>query len=191
MRAVVIAVALVALALPAAAQTVEIYHRTGMIDRPFDQAWPDDGLFWHQLQPSAQFCTWVEQTAHNDANGNGLIDVCESIQLGGAWRHIDWVGPTYTLQEAGSRRTIYAEYYDTMRQNHYEIVAPPEYEGWIITTNEPLDQECQYVTIEQPPGLQGEWHVVEICTNIHTGPGSPVEKNTWGKIKSFFEGLID
>ena len=194
MRTFVIAVALIALALPASAQVMEIYELNDVPGRPFDPAWPPDGpgTTWHQMLPADMFCTSAEQTGHNDADGNGLIDACESIQLGSVWRHIEWVGPTYTLARADDTRvTIYVEYYDTARQNHYHVISPPEFECSIITTDQPLVGECQYVVIEQPYELQGDWHVERVGTNIHTGPGSPVEASTWGKMKAFFGGLID
>ena len=45
--------------------------------------------------------------------------------------------------------------------------------------------------LKATPELMGEWHVEKVATNIHTGPGSPVEPSTWGKIKSFFDKLFN
>ena len=60
----------------------------------------------------------------------------------------------------------------------------------IVHTDQPIVQVCQYIQILEPPEYAGEWHVEEIDTNIHTNGGSPVEPNTWSKIKNFFSNLL-
>jgi hypothetical protein len=72
----------------------------------------------------------------------------------------------------------------------YHVVYPPESFCTIVETYLPIEQECQFVTIEDPPEFWGEWHLITEETNIHVGTGSPAEQSTWGAIKSFFRNLF-
>jgi len=152
-----------------------------------DNAWPDDGSFWHTLHPASSFCQDVEQTGHDDANGDGMIDVCESVQLDGDWHHIDWIGPTYKLRSMDRQVDKYVEPLSE-RQHAYHEVYPTFCNE--VGTNEPITHVCQEVYIEFPPEDEGWWHVEDIRMNIRTTPESPVEPSTWTKIKRFFRDVF-
>jgi hypothetical protein len=59
-----------------------------------------------------------------------------------------------------------------------------------VHTPDEITHVCQEIYIDYPPEDEGWWHVDEIKLNIRTSPTSPVENNTWGKIKSFFRSLF-
>ncbi len=187
MRAFVTVLALAALVLPASAQ-FDIFELVPGPGRPYDPTWPPDGpgTQWHQIQPAAAFCTFGEQTDHDDADGDGQISVCDNIQIAGVWKHIEWVGPTIVIQPVGGGDMLYIEPILGGRQNEYHIIHPPEFACWIVPITGGIVSECEIVTVEPPSPHAGEWHIVEVNTNIHTNGGSPVEPNTWSKIKSFF-----
>jgi len=184
--------AVVAIAVPAVGQ--EYYYEYAPIDRAYDPTWPADGEEWHQLFPN--YCIYDEQTDHDDANGDGYIDVCEHIWINGEQHHVEWIGPTYKLvamRPSEDGRPVlpkYAEYagMEDGRQHVYHEIYPTfcnEFE-----TEEPIEYECQEIYIFYPPEDAGWWHVEEINTNIRTVPQSPVEPGTWGKIKAWFRGII-
>jgi len=164
MRTFVIAVVLVAFALPAGAFEVFELNVPG---RGYDPSWPPDGSPWHTIDP------------------------CENIQIDGVWKHIEWIGPTFTISRPGAREPILVEPIDGARQTQYHIIFPPEAFCVIVHTDQPIVEVCQYVVILEPPEYAGEWHVEEIDTNIHTNGGSPVEQSTWSQIKGWFQNLIN
>ncbi len=176
------AVALVAFALPVSAD--EVFELSSPA-RGFDPTWPPDGSGWHTLYPPDAYCTNGVQTDHDDVDGDGNMSFCDNIQIDGVWKHIEWCGPTFTLvYMGGGRQNKYVEPIEGDRQFQYHEVHPTYCD--IITTTEPLEYECQYVWIDDPPDDVGEWHVEAIDTNIRTNGGSPVEPSTWTKIKNFF-----
>ncbi|MBD3368559.1 MAG: hypothetical protein GF405_10395 [Candidatus Eisenbacteria bacterium] len=181
---IVCGAALLVLAAGAAAQEPMVLEYQGI---RADNSWPDDGSFWHTLHPASNFCEDVEQTGHDDGNGDGSIDVCESIQFGGEWHHIDWVGPTYLLRSMEGRVDIYLEPFSGRQHTYHEVY--PNYCTEVVTT-EPIEFVCQEVFIEAPPEHAGWWHVEDIKLNIRTTPESPVEDGTWTKIKRFFRDIF-
>ena len=190
MRAFVTILALAALVvftLPVSAD--EVFELPSW-DRGFDPTWPPDGVTWHTLHPPEAYCTNVVQTGHDDVDGDGNMSFCDNIQIDGAWKHIEWCGPTFTLVYiGGGRQDKYVEPIESNgRQFTYHEVYPTYCN--IITTTTPIEYVCQYVWIEDPPEDVGEWHVEAINTNIRTNGGSPVDDSTWGKIKSFFSNLF-
>ncbi len=184
---IVAAVALVAFALPVSADEIFELAAPG---RGYDPTWPPDGSGWHTLYPPADYCTNVTQTNHDDVDGDGNMSFCDNIQMDGVWKHIEWVGPTFTIFRPGAREPMLVEPIAGSRQNQYHIIFPPEAFCVIIHTDQPIVEVCQYIVILEPPEFAGEWHVEEIDTNIHTNGGSPVEPSTWSKIKSFFGNLF-
>jgi hypothetical protein len=141
------------------------------------------------MQPAADFCTWQTQTDHDDVNGDGQLSVCDNIQLDGVWKHIEWVGPTIGLERVGGGDMMYVEPIGD-RQNEYHIIHPPELACTIFTPLAgELNQPCDILIVQEGP-FAGEWHVIEISTNIHTNGGSPVDESTWGAIKRFFSNLF-
>jgi hypothetical protein len=190
MRAFVIAVLLVSFVLPAAADMAIFEYAP--INRSYDPTWPPDGATWHGIHPGATFCALADQTDHDDADGNGQIDACESIQLDGVWRHVEWIGPTITITYLtdGSRVPVMIEPVTEPGRPpapvEYHVVYPEDAFCTTIVTDVPITDVCQIVTIIEPPEYAGPWHVEEIATNIHVGSGSPVERSTWAKIKNIF-----
>jgi hypothetical protein len=193
MRVFVMVFVIAALVTPALAQDYEIFGYIAPT-RGYDPSWPPDGSDWHKIRPADVFCTYGNQDGHDDTDGDGQIDICENVMIDGVWKHIEWVGPTISLQPMEPGRpviTYMVEPVDGSRQNEYHIVHPPELFCMGLTTTNPIPLEpCSYVMVESPPELAGEYHVIEVETNIHTGGGSPVEKSTWGKIKDFFSQLF-
>ncbi|MCK4510908.1 hypothetical protein KAW64_04170 [bacterium] len=184
---IVAAVALVAFALPVSAD--EIFELVAP-PRGYDPTWPPDGSGWHGLYPPEIYCTNGVQTDHDDVDGDGNMSFCDNIQIDGVWKHIEWVGPTFTIVRMGEREPILVEPIEGSRQNLYHIIFPPEAFCVMIDTDQPIVEVCQYIVILEPPEFAGEWHVEEIDTNIHTNGGSPVEPSTWSKIKDFFGNLF-
>jgi hypothetical protein len=185
--------AVAAMVAPALAQ--EFYYEYETPARPYDPSWPGDGATWHQLYPT--YCQYDTQTDHDDADGNGSMDVCEHIWFNGERQHIEWVGPTIKLTYMGTPpdgRPVMDKYVEeaapTDRQYSYHEIYPTFCN--IIHTTTPITQECQEVWIEFPPEDVGWWHVAKIETNIRTVPDpiNPIEPNTWGKIKNFFSKLL-
>lgn len=189
MRAIVIAVLLAAMVLPAAA--FEVFDLVPPAGRQYDPTWPPDGSQWHGIYPAGIYCTYGTQTGHDDQNGDGFIDPCENIQIDGVWKHVEWIGPTITIYQPPGRNTLMVEPIAAGRQTEYHVVYPPDAYCTIIDTDQPIEQVCQYIMVLNPPEYAGEWHVEEIGTNIHTNGGSPVDDSTWGKIKSFFRDLLE
>jgi hypothetical protein len=196
-RILVTAVLLACLVLPAAAD-LGVYELTEPA-RGYDPTWPPDGANWHGIHPSDIYCSVSEQTGHDDADGNGQIDACESIELDGVWRHVEWIGPTFTLVAlAGEQERpigmimveLVAAPTRPPAPYEYHVVYPPDAYCTIIESFEPIEGVCQIVNIQDPPEFWGEWHVEAVETNIHVGTGSPVEPSTWGRLKSFFSDLL-
>ncbi|MFH1501786.1 MAG: hypothetical protein ABIG03_01935 [Candidatus Eisenbacteria bacterium] len=178
-----------AMVVPAAAQEMYFEYGAQTPSRGYDPTWPPDGSPWHELYPG--FCNTHDQTDHDDADGNGQIDACEHIWLGGERHHVEWIGPTYVLERPGTREEIYVEDGGPLgRQTHYHEIAPVFCRE--VVTQDPILDECQNVIVLEPPEHAGEWHVKEINTDIRTrpDPASPVERSTWGKIKSWFGDLF-
>ena len=193
MRALVTALALVALVPPASAE-FEIWE---LVPPPGDGGgemrstipWPADGSQWHNLRPPEIACTNGTQTGHDDQDGDGFIDACENVEIDGVWKHIEWAGPTIYLWRAGAREQLIVEPVGTPgSRTEYHVVSPLYCA--LVELPENL-QVCDYVTILNPPEFAGEWHVEEIRDNIHSNGGSPVEPSTWSQIKSWFGSLFD
>ena len=197
MRGFAIALALLmvaAMVVPALGQ-IFYYEYTPPL-RQYDPTWPPDGSGWHELAPT--YCNTATQTGHDDADGNGSMDVCEHIWFDGQRHHIEWIGPTYKLvympPPDSDRNPLEPKYAEEAilegRQYVYHEVHPVFCNTF--ETTEPITQTCQEIWIEFPPEDVGWWHVEEINTNIRTVPDpiSPVEDSTWGKIKDFFNILF-
>jgi hypothetical protein len=187
MRALAIAAVILCL-FASVAPALEIFEKVAGPVRGYDPSWPPDGDSWHQIQPADQYCTFKPQTAHDDQNGNGIIDPCENVQIGGVWKHVEWVGPTIAISKVGGTDMLLIEPVPG-RQNEYHIVYPPEFQCLIVPITGAVVQECEIVTVESGPNA-GEWHIDEINTNIHTNGSSPTERSTWARIKSFFSGFF-
>ncbi len=194
MRAFVMAVALVALVLPASAE-FEIWEYVPPVAGDgggrYDIPWPDDGVGqWHMQYPIA--CTYGTQTDHDDTDGDGFVDPCENVEIDEVWKHVEWAGPTIYLWRAGAREQLIIEPIDEPgRQTQYHIISPLAAFCQYAAISGPILQPCDYVTVLSPPEYAGEWHVEEIRNNIHTNGGSPVELGTWSRIKAFIGGLFD
>jgi hypothetical protein len=190
MRAFAIALVVMLLALPASAD-FEIWERVPGADEGGGMMrsnipWPPDGTSWHNLRPPEIACTVDVQTGHDDTNGDGFIDQCENVQINGVWKHVEWAGPTIYLWRPDTRETLIVEPVPGSRAE-YHVVSPL----YCALVELPADlQICDYVTILNPPEFAGEWHIEDIRDNIHTNGGSPVEENTWTKIKAFVGGLF-
>ena len=186
------ALAVAAMVVPSLAQ--EFSYELPTLDRGYDPTWPADGATWHQLYPT--YCQNDTQTGHDDADGNGSMDVCEHIFFNCERHHIEWIGPTYRLVQIpdAGRPPVEPKYVEETlngdRQYSYHEVYPIFCN--IIETAEPITNECQEIWIEFPPEDVGWWHVERIETNIRTVPDpvNPVEESTWGRIKAWFGNMF-
>jgi hypothetical protein len=154
-----------------------------------DVPWPADGAGqWHNIRPPELACTIGLQTGHDDQDGDGLIDVCENVQIDGVWEHIEWVGPTLYLYRPDTREQLIVEPVDPLdSRSEYHVVSPL----YCAMVELPPDlQICDYITILNPPEFAGEWHIEDIRENIHTNGGSPVQPSTWGAIKAWLGNLF-
>jgi hypothetical protein len=179
-----VAVCLLALVVPAIADDT-FYLELVQASRAFDPSWPPDGSAWHELYPV--FCTGHTQTGHDDANGNGAIDVCENIMIDGVLSHIDWIGPTFVLRKVGRDQVKYVEATIAKQHDYHEVY--PTFCN-TVTTDPPIQYVCQEVYVTFPPEDVGWWHVESIETNIITSPSTAVREDTWSRIKAFFENLF-
>ncbi len=180
---VVALVAVVALAAPAGAQL-----HLEFAGSPIRDAVPGICSEWHELFPN--FCTIHHQDGYED-NGDGVVSVCDVIILSGTRYHVDWVGPTYELEEIATGAHVYYEPTELPPPTNpfcsiWHQVAPnfclaQHVDEWIDNGDGVLS-ECDIVWIG---GL--EYHVASINLDITvTEEPSPVSNATWGAIKHLF-----
>lgn len=183
MRYCVIAIMLVALAVPAAAQ---MYLESGGPPIRYDDSIPPDGSQWHELAPV--FCNVHVQNSYED-NGDAVVSECDVIVIDGIRNHVDWAGPTYYLVAAEAPDERWLEPGEIPDEWHE--VAPNFCTYWQVLDwlDEDLDggiSFCDMVLFSD-----GWWHVEDVRLDITvTEEPSPVEPTTWGKVKSFFAELF-
>lgn len=160
--------------------------------QPLRQDIPPDGSPWHELAPN--FCVIHDQENYED-NGDGHVSACDFVTFGGQRYHVTWAGPTYYLIDHATGEEWYAEptIPDPGQNPTCEIwfeVYPNTGDEWHVDdwadNGDGVLSPCDHVWIR---GIQ--YHVHDIGLNITVEPGSPVEETTWGKMKSFFRGLVD
>jgi hypothetical protein len=138
---------------------------------------------WHELYPS--YCLVHHQDGFED-NGDGVLSPCDYIVLDGVRFHIQWVGPTYYLSNG--------EIYEPMQP---PTGADPTCEIWheiypVFSqqkhVDEWIDNGDHVLSVCDQVAIGGALaHVDRIGVNITIVPGpTPIEKNTWGRIKGFF-----
>lgn len=144
---------------------------------------------WHELYP--QYCIDHHQTSYED-NGDGEMSVCDYIYLDGERYHIEWVGPTYTLDDLGYYEPLeWWEPGSPICQEWIEIY--PEHgtihhvTGWEDGDGSGDVSVCDMIVFEDGSA----WHVGEISLNIRVVPdGSATATGTWGKVKSLFSKMF-
>jgi hypothetical protein len=180
-------VGLLALAVPASAQTLYLELGIGPVDDPI----PPNGADWHELYPT--FCTIHTQEGYGD-NGDGEVSVCDMITLSGVLYHIEWVGPTYFLYNTVTGDVMFAEPTNPDPGGNptgetWHEIAPEFCTEWTVDdwedNGDGIVSQCDIVWIGGEP-----WHIEEVNLDITVTPGSPTEKSTWGKIKGFFGDLF-
>jgi len=179
MRYVVMALLMVALAMPAAAQ---MYLEFSGSPVRYDDTVPPDGSVWHELYPV--FCNARIQDGYED-NGDGVVSVCDVIIIDGIRYHVDWAGPTYylTLAEPPSERWVEPE----GTGDFLHEVAPIFCQTWEVLEWEDNDQDGEVSYCDMLLLPDGWWHVEDVSLDITvTEEPSPVEQSTWTKIKTFF-----
>ena len=185
-----IAALLAAMWVSAAGQSIhlELVGTPGRANMPV----PPVCSTWHELNPS--YCTVHHQTGYTD-NGDGLVSVCDHIVLDGVSAHIDWVGPTYHLipmtrpvpdkylepQAPGSGRSPVCETWHEIYPNY---CLTHHVDGW-EDNGDGLLGPCDVVQLAGEP-----WHVGEIGFNIIVTPDSPVDPESWSRIKQLFRTLF-
>jgi len=155
---------------------------------------PGPNSIWHEIYPS--YCDYYQQTGYGD-NGDGIVSPCDWITLGDTRYHIVDVIPTYFFAtEDGPlifEGTIpYSdELKDPTCQTWIQVYPPEDYmrqvhvDRWVDGGDGSFNQ-CDDVEIE---GVL--LHVEGIGLDIVIGEEeNPVERGTWGNIKSFFHQLI-
>jgi hypothetical protein len=178
--AVFLAVACVlAVAAPGAAQLYLEFAGSPIRDNV-----PVDCSEWHELWPN--FCVIHHQDAYQD-NGDGAVSVCDVITLNGTRYHIDWVGPTYELENVSTSERSWWEPTGHPIDDPWHQVAPlycvtmPVIE-WLDENWDGELSECDLVFIG------GAWHhIAAINLDITvTEEPSPTNHETWSAIKSLF-----
>jgi hypothetical protein len=177
MRYVVMALMVVALAVPAVAQ---MYLESGGPPIRYDDSIPPNGSQWHELYPT--FCTPRIQNDYED-NGDGVVSACDIIVIDGIRNHVDWAGPTYYIawtQGPGERWLEPEE-----GTPFYHEVAPNFCTTWEILEWEDTDGDQEISFCDNILLSDGWWHVEDVRLDITvTEEPSPVEKGTWGWIKA-------
>ena len=149
---------------------------------------PPNCTGWHELWPS--FCTAAHQDSLDD-NGDGMLSVDDVIILDLMPYHVDWVGPTYTLDcDIQVQPTDYQDG-DPAGQTWIEMA--PNYgelwqiDEWADNGNGAVDI-CDNLVMTG--GVAGETlicHIDDISTSIHvTMVTTPVEHGSWSRFKSLF-----
>lgn len=183
------AAALAAACVPAAGQSIhlEFVGVPGRADMPV----PPVCTTWHEIYPN--HCTPHHQTGYGD-DGDGFVSVCDQIQLDGLSYHIDWVGPTYYLVGIPGRDVVmYLEPQEIPGRNPvcetwHEIY--PDYciahhiDAW-EDNGDGIVSPCDMVWLNDVP-----WHIESIGFNIIVTPDSPVEPDSWSRIKQMFRTLF-
>lgn len=182
--AVVVAlVGIVALAVPAGAQLHLEFAGSPIRNIPVGCS------EWHELFPN--FCVIHHQDAYQD-NGDGVVSVCDIIVLSGTRYHVDWVGPTYELEDMVTSDRVWYEPTDPFPPTNpvcstWHQVAPDfcmakHVDGWEDGNHDGVLNECDTVWI----GGRA-WHVAAVNLDITvTEEPSPVSHETWGVIKHLF-----
>jgi len=181
--AVVVAfIGVLALALPAAGQLYLEFAGTPIRDIPVDCS------EWHELFPT--FCLIHHQDDYVD-NGDGVVSICDVIVLNGVRYHVDWVGPTYVLENQGTGDRRWYEPTEPLPPTNpvcsfWHMVYPDfctshHVDGW-DDNGDDVVSECDFIWID---GIA--WHVVEVGLDITvTEEPSPAEQTSWGHVKSLF-----
>ncbi len=147
---------------------------------------------WHELYPN--FCVDHHQVAFGD-NGDGVLSVCDCIQLDNMYLHVDWVGPTYVLEEVQTGgQTWWEPDQDPVHDPGNPIcemwhqVAPVfcglgHVDDWLDENGDQVVSPCDILIID---GIT--YHVFDVALNIQVSDSVPTpnEKSTWGKIKQVF-----
>ncbi len=189
-----------ALAAPAAAQPApdpqNLDHDFGMPTPPPQWPIPPVGAAWHEMYP-----TWCVQHVQGDYqdNGDGVVSICDNIQLGGNWYHVDDVYPTYFFSGvAGPAGSGVAD---------PSIPNPPEGpvgDVWHILHGDDIPfGYCDEVVIDGWEDSNGNG-TLDVCDNISFGGAwyhidavhcditvtpnpTDVRKDSWGWLKNLFK----
>jgi len=159
------------------------------LEEPLRDPIPADCATWHELYP--QFCVMHHQTAYED-NNDGVISACDYIYLGEDRYHIEWVGPTYLLEDFG-----YYEPLDTWEPGspvcqEWMEIHPDHGRLRHVVEWEDGDQNgevspCDLIVFDDGTVC----HVADVNLNIRVVPdGSPAGTGTWSKVKSLFGRLF-
>jgi len=182
--AIVAIVGIAALAMPAGAQLYLDFAGS-----PIRDSVPADCSEWHELFPS--FCVIHHQDAYED-NGDGIVSPCDVIVLNGIRYHVDWVGPTFELEDLNTGERVWYEPtdpnpYATGVCSMWHQVAPDfclahHLDAWEDGNEDGILNECDTVWIGGR-----EWHVAVVNLDITvTEEPSPVSHKSWSVIKSLF-----
>jgi len=163
---------------------------------------PADCSTWHELYPN--FCLNHHQDAYGD-NGDGVVSPCDGIKLDGACYHITAVGPTYWTTcyppDGSPPYTVVFEPVDpaggnpvcqTWHQIYPDFCGTIHVDSFHDSDNNNEVTPCDEIDVITTPGAAPTYyHIdrVELDITIVPGP-TPVEQSTWGRIKSFFNGII-
>jgi hypothetical protein len=177
--AVVAVACVLAVAAPCAAQLYLEFAGSPIRDNV-----PADCSEWHELWPS--FCVIHHQDAYED-NGDAAVSVCDVIILNGTRYHIDWVGPTYELENVFTGEHSWWEPTGDPYVDPWHQVAPlfcltmPVME-WLDENQDGMLSECDLVFIG---GAQHHVAAIKLDITVTEEP-SPTDHATWSTIKSLF-----
>ncbi|MBM3308122.1 MAG: hypothetical protein FJY74_07345 [Candidatus Eisenbacteria bacterium] len=177
----------IALAMPAGAQIYLDFAGSPVAGVARD-AIPGNCSEWHELFPN--FCVIHHQDDYVD-NGDGIVSVCDVIILSGMRYHVDWVGPTYELENVTTGEMSYWEptvlpplpnpYCSVWHQVAPDFCFAAHVDEWQDNGDGRLS-ECDIVWIGGFP-----YHVASINLDITVSEEpSPTGPQSWSKIKGLF-----
>lgn len=163
---------------------------------------PPNCSTWHELYPA--FCGTYHQDDYED-NGDGVVSACDRIKLNGLVYHIVWAGPTYwttcSPTPGGPGTTVIFEptqpatgenpICEIWHEVYPNFCQQIHIDSWLDNGDGHLTV-CDVVDVQDPTGLPPRYyHIDRIECDITIEPVIvPVKPSTWGKVKSFFGGLI-
>jgi hypothetical protein len=146
---------------------------------------PPDGTpvnrMWHELWPT--FCPLWDLTSWRD-NGDGILSVCDTVDFNNvpeSLYHVEWVGPTIKVMQAGTADSAYLEYmgFDNPLvapitdpiETYWHEVWPNYCQVWVILQwldngNGYLDY-CDWITLQNmQTGEIIEYHIEAVETDM-------------------------
>lgn len=186
--AALVAACALATLLPAAALAQELLYLE--LDTTLKSPIPGACSNWNELWPNHG--APHHQDEYIDSDGDGELTQCDYIKLDGQWYHIEWAGPTYSLECPG---TLPGYFEPTVPQTGGD----PTCETWVeIFPNHGQPHHVDFWSDDNADGVVSacdwivlggrECHIRDIGVNLRVRPSTPVpnEGQSWGSLKSLY-----